>query len=195
MQLIKAKLEPDDESGVIEFMFNPTELAFSRSLQLNTDSGARTDSGIPKVSFGYPQPYSLRISNILFDTRESQTSVLPYVNKFKRAVQFTDFQPAADGGGRQSRGRGNQGEKKRPPTYMFTWSENYLRCFVKSLTYKLTLFAPNGTPVRAVIDLELEETDEATKKTSLTAIRQPDDTRGDRAKGKQNNKPKGGAKK
>jgi hypothetical protein len=177
MQLIKAKLEPDDKSGDIEFMFNPTELTFSRSLQLNTDSGARTDSGIPKVSFGYPQPYSLRISNILFDTRESQASVLPYVNKFKRAVQFSDFQPAANEGGRQSRGRGNQGPKKRPPTYMFTWSENYLRCFVKSLTYKLTLFTPDGTPVRAVIDLELEETDEVPQKKTMPASRQPGDTR------------------
>jgi hypothetical protein len=179
MTLEKALLKPDDGSEDIVFMFNPTELTFSRSLQLNTDSGARTDSGIPKVSFGYPQPYSLRISNILFDTRESQASVLPYVNQFKRTVQFTDFQLAPPGGRQQrSRGSGNQGPKKRPPTYMFTWSDNkYLRCFVKSLTYKLTLFTPEGVPVRAVIDLELEETDEATQRPPLRASRQADDNR------------------
>ena len=178
MTLEKALLKPDDGSEDIVFMFNPTEITFSRSLELNTDSGARTNSGIPKVSFGYPQPYSLRISNILFDTRESQTSVLPYVDKFKRAVQFSDFQITAGGGGNQSQRRGRQGPKKRPPTYIFTWSDNkYLRCFVKSLTYKLTLFTPDGTPVRAVIDLELQETDEATQRPPLRATRQTGDNR------------------
>ena len=176
----KAQLCAQDGGETIDFMFNPTELTFSRSLNLNTDSGARTNSGLPKVSFAYPQPYSLRISNILFDTRESQTSVLPYIDKFKQAVAFSEFRDVPQEGGR-SRSRppqrsAQQGPQKRPPTYLFSWREAYLHCFVKSLTYKLTLFMPDGTPIRAVVDIELEEVDTSEDSANPPAERSASDT-------------------
>lgn len=42
----------------------------------------------------------------------------------------------------------------RVPLYRFVWGEQiYLRCcFVEQLKYKLTMFLPDGTPVRACID-------------------------------------------
>lgn len=45
-------------------------------------------------------------------------------------------------------------DNNRPPIYRFVWGEQvYIRrCFVEKLTYKLTMFLPDGTPVRAVID-------------------------------------------
>lgn len=167
MQLVKAQLVPAEGGEIIEFMFNPKELAFNRALNLNYDSGARTDQGLPKVSFAYPQPYSLRISNILFDTRESRTNVLLHVEKFKKAVEFSQFQQSQSGSGSRRSARsggsgrlgGAQKDNKRPPTYTFCWGEKYLRCFVKSLSYKLSLFLPDGMPVRATVDIELEEVD------------------------------------
>ncbi|NET49181.1 MAG: hypothetical protein F6K09_10750, partial [Merismopedia sp. SIO2A8] len=52
---------------------------------------------------------------------------------------------------------------KRPPIYLFTWGSNeYLRCFVKSFSFKLSLFLPDGTPVRAIISLTLEQVEEPT---------------------------------
>lgn len=144
-QLIKAKLKALDGAEDIDFMFNPKELAFSRSISLEQAEGARTEKGLNKVSFKHPNPYSLKISNIPLDTYEIGESVLNYINKFKKAVEFAE--------------RG-EGEHKRPPIYLFTWgNEQYLCCFVKTLSYKLTLFLPNGTPVRAMVDLDLEEVD------------------------------------
>lgn len=104
MQLVKAQLVPVEGGENIEFMFNPAELAFNRTLNLNYDSGARTDQGLPKVSFAYPQPYSLRISNILFDTRESRSNVLLYVEKFKKAVEFSQFQQSQSSSSSQRSG-------------------------------------------------------------------------------------------
>ena len=45
----------------------------------------------------------------------------------------------------------------------------YLRCcFVEKLSYKLTMFLPNGVPVRATIDsLTLKEIDERTANESV----------------------------
>jgi hypothetical protein len=144
-KLVKAKLIPIPGEGgeEIEFMFNPNQLAFSRSISLEQAEGARTEKGANKVSFKHPNPYSLNINNILIDTYEAGKSVLDYINKFKKAVEFTDK---------------GEGQTKRPPIYLFTWgSTNYLRCFVKKLSFKLTLFLPDGTPVRATVDLDLEQ--------------------------------------
>ncbi|MBD1867177.1 hypothetical protein H6F95_07640 [Cyanobacteria bacterium FACHB-471] len=63
----------------------------------------------------------------------------------------------------QSGGQGNA-QNQRTPTYRFVWGDQvHLRkCFIEKLTYKLTMFLPDGTPVRAVIDsLALKEIDES----------------------------------
>jgi hypothetical protein len=143
-QPTKAKLIALDGGETIEFMFNPNLLAFSRTISLEQAKGAQTETGQNKVSFKHPNPYSLTINNIILDTYETATSVLTYIEKFKKAVEFS---------------QGGKGDKKRPPIYLFSWHEDYLRCFVKTLSYKLTLFLPDGTPVRASVDLTLEEVD------------------------------------
>lgn len=140
MTLVKAKLKALDGGEDIEFMFNPNQLALSRTISLEQAQGARTKKGQNKVSFKHPNPYSLKISNLILDTYEQGTSVLDRIKPYKKAVEFT------------------QQGKERPPTYLFTWgSTEYLRCFVKTLSVKLTLFLPDGTPVRASIDLDLEQ--------------------------------------
>jgi len=145
-KLEKAKLI-SQESDTIEFMFNPTELVFQQSVRLNESSGARTQSGLPKVSFAYPEPCVLTINNILFDTFEEGTNVLDYIGKLIKSV---DFAERGDGAG------------KRPPVYIFTWgAQQYLRCFVEQITYKLTLFLPDGTPVQARVDMTLKQVDES----------------------------------
>ena len=48
--LIKAKLIAQGGGDDIEFMFNPTELDFSRIMNLNRSDGARTDEGLPTRS-------------------------------------------------------------------------------------------------------------------------------------------------
>jgi hypothetical protein len=51
-------------------------------------------------------------------------------------------------------------ETRRPPVFYFIWGEkNYMCCMIKQLDYKLTMFLPNGTPVRAMVNITLEEVD------------------------------------
>jgi hypothetical protein len=147
MTLIKAKLIAVDGGEDIEFMFNPTQLAFSRSISLEPAKGSFTQQGENKVSFKYPNPYSLKLSNIIIDTYEEGKNVLYYINKFKKSVEFAN--------------------KERPPIYLFTWGDiKYLRCFIKTLSFKLTMFLPDGIPVRASIDLDLEQVENETPKVS-----------------------------
>ena len=63
-------------------------------------------------------------------------------------------------------------QKKSTPTYRFIWGDQtYLRrCKVEKLVYKLTMFLPDGTPVRAVIDnLSLKKVDEKKPGENLKA--------------------------
>ena len=153
-QLVKAQLISTDGGGTIDFMFNPNQLAFNQQINLTKNNGARTGRGLPKVNFAYPEPVILTINDLIFDTYEQGESVLKHIKSFQQAVDF-----AESGAGRE----------KRPPTYVFTWgSQKYIRCFVTKLDYNLTMFLPDGTPVRAKINLTLEEIDESISQPGMS---------------------------
>jgi hypothetical protein len=155
---------PKDKFNII-FMYNPTEITLSRSLNIEQSSGSQTPTGSNKTSFKHPNPYSLKISNVILDTYEQGVSVLPLIALFKHGVEFSDAnkslpQPAPPVRNRQAgtSAQPSQADKKRPPLYLFTWgNQQYLRCFMKQVSFKLTMFLPNGEPVRAVLDLSLEQ--------------------------------------
>lgn len=153
--LVKARLTSEDGVPPIEFMFNPTELTFEGVVETAESPGARTqDRGQPKVSFSHTKAYKITITKILFDTYEEGTDVVTkYIEPFRKAVEFVPGQ-------------------ERPPIYRFSWgSRIYLRrCFIEKLNYKLTMFLPNGMPVRAIIDsLTLKEADEPEPNGSVAA--------------------------
>jgi hypothetical protein len=159
MTLTKATLHPNDSGApTLEFMFNPTELVFEGVLETSENSGARNQqSGRPKVSFSHVKAYTITINNIIFDTYEiGEDVVQKYIENFKKALEFV--------------GQGGGGDTQRPPLYKFIWGKKvYLKsCFIEKLNYKLTLFLPDGTPVRAVIDsLTLKEADEPKPNNSM----------------------------
>lgn len=157
MQLEKAVMQPaqGETAQKIEFMFNPTELKFARSVSIEQSEGARTNSGQNKTSFKHPNPYTLTINNIILDTyekKEGDRNVLKPLKPFTDAVAYA---------------KGGEGNQQRPPIYIFTWGTNtYLRCFIKTCNFRLTMFLPDGTPVRAILDLNLEQADDSTPQPS-----------------------------
>ena len=164
--LVKAELKPatGEKATPIKFMFNPTELKFSRSVAIDQAPGSTTNKGQNQTSFKHPNPYQLTISNIILDTYEKQgeeRNVLKPLKPFTDAVAYvkeTGTTPAK--GTAKSQGAKAKAKAKRPPIYLFTWGDNsYLRCFIKSCNFRLTMFLPDGTPVRAIIDLTLEQVD------------------------------------
>jgi hypothetical protein len=156
--LVKARLTSKDGVPPIEFMFNPSELIFEGIVETTENPGAHTeDKGQPKVSFSHVKANKVTINKILFDTYEDGSDVVEkYINPLKKAVQFVSG-------------------KERPPIYTFSWgNKEYLRrCFIERLNYKLTIFLPDGTPVRSIIDsLTLKEADEP-KPNSSVATKNP----------------------
>ncbi len=154
--LTKAKLLcVEGGAPPIIFMFNPNELKFSEHMNLNPSEGSQSKEGLTKISFANPAPCTLTISNIIINTYEGNDSVMVYLEIFKQSVRFAKSGAYA---------------QKRPPVYIFMWGENEpLRCFVESLDYSVTMFKPNGTPVRAKVNLTLKEVDKPTSSPSMSA--------------------------
>lgn len=145
MTLEKAELYSLDGSDYnFKFMYNPTSLSISHKANVKENDGARTKKkGIPKVSFGSPKAMTISIKDIIFDTYED-SSDRDVGNKLQKLTQTIKFIQ----------------DKERPPVYLFRWNTiNYLYCYVESLDYQLTLFLPNGTPVRAKASINLKEVD------------------------------------
>lgn len=196
-RLVKAALIPrkGETAKIINFMFNPTDLSLSRSVTITPMPGARTQRGLPKVNFGFVEPYKLTLAGILFDTYETGGSVFDKIQPLLDAVDFSKFKDpfgkendsykervvkvgvkeallnssVKSIGGKNVLGVREYGSEKigeqsleirRPPVFYFIWGEkNYMCCMIKQLDYKLTMFLPNGTPVRAMVNITLEEVD------------------------------------
>ena len=146
MKIVKAKLmvhsDPSGQAEDIEFMFNPSELDFTRQVHWHHEVGNRGTTLLPKVNFSGVEPYSFTLQNLLFDTYEERACVLKkYINNIKQGA--TAKNP----------------ERTRPPVYILTWQDSYFPCVMTSLNYRLTLFLPNGTPVKAIVNIGLQEVD------------------------------------
>ncbi|WP_392532152.1 hypothetical protein [Nostoc sp. C117] len=143
-QLEKAKLIAyKKEAPDIELMFNPTEVSFSRSVEWKSNDGNRGTELLPKVNFSGVKPYMFTLKQLLFDTYETKESVMnKYIDNIKKGVET--IQGSAD---------------KRPPVYILTWGTEYFYCVITKLTYTLNMFLSDGTPVRAIVDIDLQEVD------------------------------------
>ncbi|MBE9183043.1 hypothetical protein IQ268_31400 [Oculatella sp. LEGE 06141] len=158
MTLEKATLTPyNGEPGVpVEFMFNPTQLAFARNVKWQSEQGNRGNSALPKVNFSGVDPFKLTLNQLVFDTYETHESVVEkYIKNLKKGVESPD------------------GKNKRPPVYYLQWGQKKtFLCVMLSLSYKLDMFLPDGTPVRALVDISLQEVE----KENLPGDRQPNST-------------------
>jgi hypothetical protein len=160
-----ATLLPEDAGKpIIKFMFNPAELKIEENNQPQDNPGANNlESGRPKVSFATKKSSMLTMNNIIFDTYEEGKDVIQeYIYAFKEGMTFIEAM-------------------KRPPVYRFVWgNQQYMRrCFIQSFSYKLTKFLPDGTPVRAIVDVALKEAEDP-KAANQTGKGAPNPTRAQR---------------
>ncbi|RUS92558.1 hypothetical protein DSM106972_098740 [Dulcicalothrix desertica PCC 7102] len=142
-QLEKAKLKAyNGEAPDIELMFNPSEISFSRTVNWQQHPGNRGTTLLPKINFSGVEPYQFILRRLIFDTYETKESVMTYINIIKKGVETIENQTDT-----------------RPPVYTFIWKDEYFYCVMVSLTYTLNMFLTDGTPVRAMVDISLQEVD------------------------------------
>lgn len=148
-ELAKASLTNLDESGAkpIEFMFNPTGYSMSKS---NSWEPVKiVGSNVPRLEFTSGGSISLSLS-LLFDTYEKKTDVREYTNKI---FALTRISPKT---------QDKITKVGRPPRVMFSWGKVFnFPAVITSASIEFTLFLSDGTPVRARMNLSLEECEDA----------------------------------
>jgi nucleoid-associated protein YgaU len=129
--------------GSISFQFNPKEVTIAKSAkwERKTAKGATT-AGPPEFSGSEPCKLTLEM---FFDATSSQdAAVVETVEKL-----FACCVPTEESAGQK---------KPSPPLVVLHWGTiTSFPAFVTSVSAKYTLFASNGTPIRAVCSVSMEE--------------------------------------
>jgi hypothetical protein len=143
-QKAKLKLEPGEE---ITVLFNPREYSITKTNQWT--SKAITGTTVPPAQFGGGQPRQMTLNGLLIDQSlmAPDTSVREMCDKLFKVMSLPD---GSSGGGAGS----------VPPFVTFIWGANTSSSFkavCDSLTVAYKLFAPNGEPIRAEVNMTLKE--------------------------------------
>ena len=147
-ELTKAFLTNVETNERIEFLFNPTEYSLSKSN--NWDSVAIIGFDVPPTEFQGGQPTSLSL-DLLFDTYERDEDVRVYTDKVFALSKIS----------KETRQNSQRG---RPPRVLFNWGRVFsFQAVITSLSITYTLFRSDGTPVRAKMQLSLQECEDASQ--------------------------------
>ncbi|MGB5937022.1 MAG: peptidase M23, partial [Ornithinimicrobium sp.] len=127
----------------IEFQFNPKELTIAKSSKWERESATKAKSAGPP-EFKGSEPSKLTLEMFIDATAKHDDSVVSTVERLLGCCVPT----------KESAGK----DKSSPPLVMLHWGTiSSFPAFVTSVSAKFTLFSTEGTPIRAVCSLSLEE--------------------------------------
>lgn len=90
MTLAKAQLiatSPGDKKLNINFMYNPTEVSFTRTAKWESKQGNKGSTLLPKVNFSGVDPYKFTLKGLLFETYEAKKSVMECIESIRKSVE------------------------------------------------------------------------------------------------------------
>ena len=142
----KAFLTNLETSSRIEFTFNPTEYSLSKSNGWNQKP--IVGFNVSPVQFTGGNPTQLKL-DLFFDTYgKDDVDVRKYTDKVFKLAQIEKSTIQAG--------------KGRPPRCLFSWGKVFsFQSVVTSLSVRYSLFLADGTPVRATMNLTLQECKDA----------------------------------
>jgi Contractile injection system tube protein/LysM domain len=144
-QLQKAYLEV--ETGArIECMFNPARFSFSQSNRWESDQIPGKATPSMRYAGGEGGSFSL---SLVFDTTSDGKAVSTFTNKLLKLMDVDTSLPGFD----ETRSNG------RPPWVKFHWgtSLHSFKAVVKSIEVGFTYFSSEGLPLRANVEMSLEQ--------------------------------------
>lgn len=139
--LAKATILNLDKGGSpVECMFNPKEYTFSKENKWSEAKNA--GANVPAIEFGGGQPATLQLQ-LFFDTYASGKDVRKQHTNAIWQLMMVD--PDL---------KDPKNKKGRPPTVRFQWGSTWsFDAVLTSIKQAFTLFLPDGTPVRATLDV------------------------------------------
>ena len=130
----------DEKSGgvSIDCMFNPFEYTVTKTNTYKEERSNRSD--VPGFEFEKAGPQALKLT-LMFDTFEEDTDVSLETNKLWKLMES------------KTRREGNRNRKVPPPEVAFEWGVFRFVAVITTMMQKFTLFKPDGTPVRASVQV------------------------------------------
>jgi len=150
-----------DKIKTIKFFLNPHTVQISKEAQLKEE---QVPGSTTTKKFSLTYPICLKLGEIWFDTYDTRTSVrTEYINDIESLL---DYLP----------------ETHYPPVVVFNWGNWFAtgktpmeyKFFVTKCTVDYTLFMPDATPVRAKVDLTLEQISPQKEQGEVRPKRSPD---------------------
>lgn len=136
-------LAKEDKETELTFMFNPTEYKITQSVHVERSKSVWKPGG--KLEYVGTSAMTVTMQLFFDDFASAKGDVTPKISKLL-AWQMP-----------------NTKEKKPPPLVKFEWGNKQLKNFtgvITSLTINYTVFAKDGTPLQAKVDVTLDGTDE-----------------------------------
>ncbi|HTQ09536.1 MAG TPA: LysM peptidoglycan-binding domain-containing protein [Fimbriimonadaceae bacterium] len=144
MGLTKATLTNLDSNEKIECLFNPTEYTIAKS---NTwQAKPIVGKNVPKLDFtgGGSRTLSLQLMFDVFE--QSGADVRTHIDKLWTLTMIDEAK------------KSSETNRSRPPLCLFQWGGTWhFKAAITSLSVRYTLFRQDGTPVRAIATVSLEE--------------------------------------
>ena len=144
--LAKAQIINLDTPGSMptSCMFNPKEYSFAK--QNNWTVGDAKGANMPPIEFGGGQPATLQMQ-LFFDTyAEGQDVRAAYTDAIWQLMLV------------DNRLKDPKTGKGRPPKVRFQWGAAWsFDAVITSITQSFSLFLPDGTPVRATLDVAFQQ--------------------------------------
>lgn len=151
MSLTHATISDCDHNKTVTCMFNPTEYTFSK--QNVWTQGVSKGSGIGLYEFSTGQASLLRMQlffNTYFPKKEAEDVCKKYTRDIWNMMKVDPKLAPLSSGGDKSKGR--------PPLVRFQWgSTKSFKAVIIELSERVTLFLPDGTPVRSTLDVTFQQ--------------------------------------
>lgn len=150
MSLTKATIKNIDTNETLTCLFNPTEYTIAKQNQW--EARPVVGRNVPRLEFTSGGARTMTVE-LMFDVYEQPgADVRTHIDKLWKLVMI------------ESRTRSSRTRRGRPPLCMFQWGGDWqFKAAVTSISVKYTLFRQNGTPVRAVATLSLQEGDDSSE--------------------------------
>ena len=138
--LVKAKLsntESLNPLNSVTLMFNPEEFTLTRNLQWTSREVPGLDA--PIQQFGGGGGLDLELNGLIFDTSKTGLDVKTwYTDVIDKMAQV-------------------DADLHRPPIVKFEWASTSVEGVIQRVNIRFTHFTSSGTPVRASVDLTINE--------------------------------------
>ncbi|NWF78432.1 MAG: LysM peptidoglycan-binding domain-containing protein [Chloroflexi bacterium] len=147
--LEKAVIINIDTGAEVRCMFNPKEYTFTKQNKW-TEKTAK-GAAVPHLEYEGGAPASLKLQ-LLFDTLEAHGKDQAGGDVRNSTKDLWDMMKVSEAQQNDKTGKG------APPHVRFKWGTVWaFEAVIESLSQRFILFAPDGTPLRALVDISLKQ--------------------------------------